>query len=437
MSRPQPWETMPGWPEWSAHRRNPPLTERKSYLYPTQTSSLSASGWFQISRCRCWWANAEDGSRGDAGWSLSPERRQLQDGFVCFFSSLVSSGSFPHPLCVEGGWIHLVLQGLAEVHVDLLHAASVEVVDGQDFISFVEQAHGVRLTSPATHTETHTSFNNHCFIIFFSQKKPPIKGLWVFPTLSHTSTENIRQSPSACYLSYRAPAWHSSKTTWLGFGCVMHAAAVSSAGAAARLGVAGGTYIGLPSTSMSVRCFFRSARLTSISLSSVEMSSRLRGGRTTECKCCRTVTQARKMKMMIVSETHLLPICYYSSPPMINHPNHCLHKPSKTAQTGPTRQPRWRRSSVSYLIVTLSDSERFFWTRCSCKHALTSPSNFVWTHSTSSAVQWERCNHCRWSCRWSLRTGGFHPCKIVQKKKEEEDFVVFLRVLLSQQLFQR
>lgn len=53
-------------------------------------------------------------------------------------------------------WIHLILQGLAEVHVDLLHAASVKVVDGQDFISFVEQAHWVGLTSPAMHTDTHT-----------------------------------------------------------------------------------------------------------------------------------------------------------------------------------------------------------------------------------------------------------------------------------------
>lgn len=38
------------------------------------------------------------------------------------------------------------------------------------------------------------------------------------------------------------------------------------------------TYIGFPSTSTIVRCFFRSACLTSISLSSVEMASRL-GGR--------------------------------------------------------------------------------------------------------------------------------------------------------------
>lgn len=61
--------------KWSAHRTNPPLTERKSHLNNTQTHSLSWSGWFTISRCRCWWANAEAGSRGDAGWSLSPARR--------------------------------------------------------------------------------------------------------------------------------------------------------------------------------------------------------------------------------------------------------------------------------------------------------------------------------------------------------------------------
>lgn len=62
-----------------------------------------------------------------------------------------------------------------------------------------------------------------------------------------------------------------------------------------------------------------------------------------------------------------------------------------------------------------------FSTCCNCRQALT----FLWnsvrrvcTHLTSSAFRWERCNRCRWSCRWSLWTDGFRPCKIVQKKKK-------------------
>lgn len=75
VNHPQPWEIIPRLRKWSAHRTNPPLTERKSHLNNTQTHRPSCSGWFTVSRCRYWWANAEAGTRGDAGWSLSPERR--------------------------------------------------------------------------------------------------------------------------------------------------------------------------------------------------------------------------------------------------------------------------------------------------------------------------------------------------------------------------
>lgn len=47
---------------------------------------------FVVSRCRCWWANAGAGTRGDAGWSLSPERRCY--GLWLFFSDLLFSSIF-------------------------------------------------------------------------------------------------------------------------------------------------------------------------------------------------------------------------------------------------------------------------------------------------------------------------------------------------------
>lgn len=49
--------------------------KRKSHLTHTQTHSLSWGGCATLSRCRCWWVNAEAGTHGDAGWSPSPERR--------------------------------------------------------------------------------------------------------------------------------------------------------------------------------------------------------------------------------------------------------------------------------------------------------------------------------------------------------------------------
>lgn len=223
----------------------------------------------------------------------------------------------------------------------------------------------------------------------------------------------------------------------------MHPAAISSAGAAVRLGVTGGTYIGFPSTSVSVRCFFRSARLTSISLSSVGMSSRLRGGRTTTCKCRRTVTQAPFPRCVsftlkksfnlsqemwycaavFVSGTDLLSIYYYSPTPTINHPNHRLHKPSETAQTRLTCQPRLRRSCVTYLIVTLSDTEMFFYLVV----AVNMLSPFRRTLPIMSEHTWP-LQH--FSGRGATIVAGvaagvwgqmcFIPAKIVQKKKKKK-----------------
>lgn len=66
-----------------------------------------------------------------------------------------------------GAWIHLILQRLAEVHVDLLHGAGVQVVDGQDFISFVEQAHWLRLAGPTTHADTHKSNPSMHLIVYW------------------------------------------------------------------------------------------------------------------------------------------------------------------------------------------------------------------------------------------------------------------------------
>lgn len=37
--------------------------------------------------------------------------------------------------------MHLVLERLAEVHVELVHAAGVQVIDRQNLVSFVEQAY--------------------------------------------------------------------------------------------------------------------------------------------------------------------------------------------------------------------------------------------------------------------------------------------------------
>lgn len=59
------------------------------------TPRRTASPWvdvFVVSRCRCWWANAGAGTRGDAGWSLSPERRCY--GLWLFFSDLLFSSIF-------------------------------------------------------------------------------------------------------------------------------------------------------------------------------------------------------------------------------------------------------------------------------------------------------------------------------------------------------
>lgn len=49
---------------------------------------------------------------------------------------------------------NLILQCPAEIHVELFHAASVQVVDRQDLISFVEEALGLWLAGPAADPAT-------------------------------------------------------------------------------------------------------------------------------------------------------------------------------------------------------------------------------------------------------------------------------------------
>lgn len=141
-----------------ASAQNKPTTHRKEEPFGQHPGAQPLLGWMflGVSRCRCWWANAGAGTRGDAGWSLSPERR-CYGLWVCFFLICYSVPVFTHVIFLRmGAWIHLILQRLAEVHVDVLHGAGVQVVDGQDFISFVEQAHWLRLAGPTTHTDTHT-----------------------------------------------------------------------------------------------------------------------------------------------------------------------------------------------------------------------------------------------------------------------------------------
>lgn len=65
---------------------------------------------------------------------------------------------------------NLILERPAEIHVELVHTASVQVVDRQHLISFVEEALGLRLAGPSadpatgTRTETRTESVTVCFL---------------------------------------------------------------------------------------------------------------------------------------------------------------------------------------------------------------------------------------------------------------------------------
>lgn len=52
----------------------------------------------------------------------------------------------------QDGDFYLILPRLPDKHVELLHIARLEVVYCQDFVSLVEEADGLRLSSPARHT---------------------------------------------------------------------------------------------------------------------------------------------------------------------------------------------------------------------------------------------------------------------------------------------
>lgn len=335
-----------------------------------------------------------------------------------------------------GGGIHLVLQRLAEVHVDVLHGASVQVVDGQDFISFVEQAHWLRLTGPATHTDTHTHIKSIyalyiCAVICFYgwimlndlnilykytflfpkngilENGVLIKGLDVFLLELHFLCLfcHLSQEHSCCLYLQSKDHWHSSagcynskssqqvpppllvlmksmgrvqasvrvccrrsgrccsaptelhwaqfkgNLVWLWFSVAPRCRKLSWSWDAP--GYPRRTYIGFPSTSMSVRCFFRSARLTTISFSSVEMSSRLRGGKKNKSL---NGTQRRETGLLINIGTGCIGKDVYRRHKdglllhVIHQPNLPLHKPS---ETGPTCLSEWLRScGFLYLIMT-------------------------------------------------------------------------------------
>lgn len=117
------------------------------------------------------------------------------------------------------------------------------------------------------------------------------------------------------------------------------------------------TYMGFPSTSMSVRCFFRSARLTIISFSSVEMSSRLRGGKKNKSL---NGTRRRGTDFLIIIGTGCIGKDVYRWHKeglllqVIHQPNLPLHKPSETAQTGLTCLSEWLRSCLSLILSWLT-----------------------------------------------------------------------------------
>ena len=171
----------------------------------------------------------------------------------------MSFNSFPRfmhvlVLRMRGVWNYLVLQGLAEVHVDLLHAASVKVVDGQDFISFVEQAHGVRLTRPTIHTDTHTRRSNWPPLYHICEPKMPAVISFaqdfgntlqlVLITLRHLQSSSaapkvFKGTPTLAVFKWRQSIarrrlecilhgvsnwafWHSSKAAWFGLDFAMH-----------------------------------------------------------------------------------------------------------------------------------------------------------------------------------------------------------------------
>lgn len=179
----------------------------------------------------------------------------------------------------------------------------------------------------------------------------------------------------------------------------MQLTAVTSAEAGMHLCTCPGrTYIGFPSESMSVRCFFRSACLTSISLSSVEMSFRLRGGKRTKYfwtgyiskDVCR---QHREVVALLCSS--LKPDWCNIDPPIlpsVTQPNLCFHTPSETARTSLTCQPQWQHSCVVSVFVT-----NFYLTI----------STLQWLCNVSDCLVGTPLNHC---CHPPVQSRRFKQC---------------------------
>lgn len=53
-------------------------------------------------------------------------------------------------------WAYLILEWLADKRGELLHSADLQVINCQNLVAFVEQTHGLWLSRPPRHTDTHT-----------------------------------------------------------------------------------------------------------------------------------------------------------------------------------------------------------------------------------------------------------------------------------------